>query len=175
MAGERRTRPTEVECTVSGTTRLTKLATVAAFVVAVAFSASAPAAPEDDVAAVTRQWNDAFAKHDLEKILSFYAKDATVWGTNALTLRTTPGEVRSFFQSTFRIPNVKIRFDNQTIRVFGNVAVVAGNYTFIAGSSNDEQTSSARYSFTFLKTGDRWLIIDHHSSPMPSPRGARRT
>jgi uncharacterized protein (TIGR02246 family) len=160
---------------VAGISLLTRLAAAAVFSVAVAFAATVQAAPEDDVAAVAREWNDAFAQHDLEKILGLYAEGATVWGTNALTLRTTPQEIRSFFRSTFRIPKVRITFDNQTIRVFGNVAVVAGNYTFTAGQGDDEQNNPARYSFTFLKTGDRWLIIDHHSSPMPTPRGARRT
>jgi uncharacterized protein (TIGR02246 family) len=153
---------------------LSRLSAVIAIAMALAFSAPGHAAPEDDVAAVSREWAKAFAEHNVDRIVAFYSKDATVWGTNALSLRTTPEELRSFFQSTFRIPNVRITFDDQTIRVFGNVAVVAGHYTFIAGSGNQEQSTLARYSFTFLKEGERWLIIDHHSSPMPVPRGGSR-
>jgi uncharacterized protein (TIGR02246 family) len=133
------------------------------------------AEPKDDIAALTREWAEAFTAHDLDRIVGFYSKDATVWGTNALTLRTTPEEVRSFFRSTFRIPNVKISFDNQTIHVHGNAAVAAGHYTFTAGSGDNVESHIARYSFTFLKQDERWLIIDHHSSPMPVPRGSRRT
>jgi uncharacterized protein (TIGR02246 family) len=155
---------------------ISKVTAAIAFAVAVAFSLPAFAGPEEDITAVTQEWAKAFAEHNVEKIVAFYAKDATVWGTNALELRTTPEELRAFFQSTFRIPNVAISFDSQTIRVFGNVAVVAGNYTFKAGSGDQEQSTLARYSFTFLQDGARWLIIDHHSSPMPIPRtGTRRT
>jgi uncharacterized protein (TIGR02246 family) len=153
---------------------LSRLSAAIAIVIALAFSPHGHAAPEDDIAAVTKEWAKAFAEHNVDGIVAFYSKDATVWGTNALSLRTTPEELRSFFQSTFRIPNVRIAFDDQTIRVFGNVAVVAGHYTFIAGSGEKEQNTLARYSFTFLREGDRWLIIDHHSSPMPAPRGGSR-
>lgn len=155
---------------------MARLAAAIAFAVAVAFSAPAAAAPEDDVAAVTEEWAKAFAEHNVDKMASFYAKDAVVWGTNALSLRSTPEEVRGFFQDTFRIPGVRITFDSKTIRVFGNVAVVAGNYTFIASSGDQGQSTLARYSFTFLKEGERWMIVDHHSSPMPMPRtNTRRT
>jgi hypothetical protein len=27
----------------------------------------------------------------------------------------------------------------------------------------------ARYSFTYVKYGDHWMIVDHHPSAMPSP------
>lgn len=153
---------------------LSRLSAAVAIAVAIGFSPPANAAPEDDVAAVTQEWAKAFAEHNIEKIVAFYAKEATLWGTNALSLRTTPDELRGFFQSTFRIPNVRITFDSQVIRVFGNVAVAAGNYTFNGGSGDDRQSILARYSFTFLKKGERWLIIDHHSSPMPVPRGGTR-
>lgn len=153
---------------------IARLSGAIAMAIALALSPPAKAAPEDDVAAVTQEWAKAFAEHNVDHVVAFYSKDAMVWGTNAQGLRTTPDELRSFFQSTFQIPNVRIAFDDQTIRVFGNVAVVAGHYTFIAGSGDQEQNTLARYSFTFLKEGERWLIIDHHSSPMPAPRGGSR-
>jgi uncharacterized protein (TIGR02246 family) len=132
------------------------------------------AEPKDDIAIVTKEWVEAFAEHNIDRILALYSKDALLWGTNAPLLRTTPEEVRAFFQSAFRIPNIKVKFENQTIRMFGDVAVAAGNYTFTAGAGDEQQDSPARYSFTFVKQGDRWLIVDHNSSHMPSGRPSTR-
>lgn len=135
-------------------------------------SPPAYAEPKDEVAAIAKEWAAAFSEHNLERILKLYTKDALLWGTNGVTLRTTPEEVRGFFESAFKIPNITVAFDSQTIRIFGNVAVVAGAYTF-TGRPPDRpsQQSPARYSFTLIKDGDRWLIVDHNSSLMPGARG----
>ena len=72
-----------------------------AIAIAIALTISAPshARPEDEVAAVTREWAKAFAEHNVERVGAFYSKDAIVWGTNAPSLRTTRDELRSFFKA----------------------------------------------------------------------------
>ena len=135
--------------------------------VTLALPSPGSAEPKDDIAALTREWTAAFAEHNVSRILALYSKDALLWGTTSPTLRTNPEEVRAFFESAFKISNIKVRFDNQTIRIFGNVAIAAGNYTFIANQGDQTSSRPSRYSFTFLKDGDKWLIVDHNSSPMP--------
>jgi uncharacterized protein (TIGR02246 family) len=136
----------------------------------------AAAEPKDEIAAVAKEWAAAFSEHDVDRIVALYSKDALLWGTNGITLRTTPEEVRGFFESAFKIPNIAVSYDSQVVRLFGNVAVVAGNYTFTARSDGPSQDSPARYSFTLIKDGERWLIVDHNSSLMPGPGGpSRRT
>jgi hypothetical protein len=44
-----------------------------------------------------------------------------------------------------------------------------GYYTFSYGKDGETKTLPARYSFTFVKTGGNWMIVDHHSSAMPTP------
>jgi uncharacterized protein (TIGR02246 family) len=150
-----------------------------AFALAVGMFASSMvrAEPKDDIAALATEWAAAFSEHNVDRILKLYSREAMLWGTNGMTLRTTPEEVRGFFESAFKIPNISVSFDNQTVRLFGNVAVVAGNYTFTARpQGGPSQDSPARYSFTLVKDGERWIIVDHNSSLMPGTRGpSRRT
>jgi uncharacterized protein (TIGR02246 family) len=132
---------------------------------------AANAAPEDEVASVMSEWAKAFSEHNVDRVTALYSKDALLWGTIAPWLRTTPDQVREYFVTAFKIPNITVAFTNQTTRIFGNTAVVAGNYTFTARRDDQTQDSLARYSFTLIKDGNRWLIVDHNSSPMQIPRG----
>ena len=61
----------------------------------------------------------------------------------------------------------RILFGEQRIRVYGATAVNSGYYTFSFTKDGEAKTLPARYSFTYVKSGDRWLIVDHHSSAMP--------
>ena len=53
-------------------------------------------------------------------------------------------------------------------RVYGDTAIVSGAYTFsdvrdgVAGNIRP-----TRFTFVFRRDGDRWLIVDHHSSRVP--------
>jgi hypothetical protein len=50
------------------------------------------------------------------------------------------------------------------VRVFGQIAINSGIYTF---SFNDGASVQARYTFVYRWNGERWMIIEHHSSQMP--------
>jgi Domain of unknown function (DUF4440) len=52
---------------------------------------------------------------------------------------------------------------------YGDTAVNTGYYTFAYLKDGEMKNFPARYSFTYVRNGDRWLIVDHHSSAVPSP------
>ena len=142
---------------------------VAALIIGLALSLAAPAAaePQDEIASITKEWVVAFSDHNADRILALYSKDALLWGTTSPSLRTDPQGVRAFFEGAFKIPSISVKLDNQTIRIFGNTAITAGNYTFTASQGDRTQTSAARYSFTLIKDGSKWVIVDHNSSLLP--------
>ena len=130
----------------------------------------ASAAPKDDVAAATMKWAQTLGQNDPDKIVVLYAADGALWGTLSPTLRTNRAALRDYFVTAFKIlPGLKVTFGEQFIRVYGGTAVNTGYYTFAYVKDGEAKTLPARYSFTFVKNGENWIIVDHHSSAMPAP------
>jgi uncharacterized protein (TIGR02246 family) len=144
-------------------------AAVALSIVLLSFASSAFVEPKEVVAAATLAWGQALGEDDPEKVLPFYADDAVLWGTLSPTVRSDRAALRDYFVTAFKVlPSLKVSFGDQLIRVYGNTAVNTGYYTFSYAKDGEIKSLPARYSFTYVKNGERWLIVDHHSSAMPS-------
>jgi len=130
----------------------------------------ASAGPKEDVAAVTAKWAVTLGEDNPDTILPLYAKDAVLWGTLSPTVRSDPAALRDYFVRAFAaLPGLKVTFGEQLIRIYGNTAVNTGYYTFSFVKEGETKTLPARYSFTLVKKGGTWLVVDHHSSAMPPP------
>ena len=130
-----------------------------------AFSTTlASAAPKEDVAAATAAWGSALGEDNPDKVLPLYSDDAVLWGTLSPTVRSNPAALRDYFVSAFKVlPELKVTFGEELIRVYGDTAVNTRYYTVSYVKDGETKTLPARYSFTFVKKGDHWLIVDHHS------------
>jgi uncharacterized protein (TIGR02246 family) len=143
-------------------------ALLAVAVVLPALGSVASAGPKEDVSAVTSEWGRALGEDDPDKVLPLYADDAVLWGTLSPMARSDRAALRDYFLTAFRVlPGLKVTFGDQLIRVYGNAAVNTGYYTFSYSKDGEVKTLPARYSFTYIKNGERWVIVDHHSSAMP--------
>jgi uncharacterized protein (TIGR02246 family) len=133
-------------------------------------TAGTSAAPKEDVAAATLKWAQTLGQNDPDKVVLLYAPDAVLWGTLSPTVRADRAALRDYFVTAFKVlPGLKVTFGEQLIRVYGNTAVNTGYYTFSYSKDGEPKTLPARYSFTFVKEGENWMIVDHHSSAMPTP------
>ena len=122
------------------------------------------------MAAATSTWAAALGEDDPDKVLPLYADDAVFWGTLSPTLRADRTALRDYFVTAFKVlPDLKVAFGDQLIRVYGGTAVNTGYYTFSYVRDGETRSLPARYSFTYVKSGENWLIVDHHSSAMPPP------
>ena len=123
---------------------------------------------EGRVAAAASSWAQALGQDEPDKVLPLYAEDAVLWGTLSPSLRADRAALRDYYVTAFKVlPGLKVSFGEQRIRVYGGAAVNSGYYTFSFTKDGEAKTLPARYSFTYVKSGDRWLIVDHHSSAMP--------
>jgi uncharacterized protein (TIGR02246 family) len=130
----------------------------------------AAAGPREDVGVATMKWAQTLGENDPDKVVALYASDAVLWGTLSPTVRADRAALRDYFVTAFRaLPNLKVTFGQQLIRVYGHTAVNTGYYTFSYLKDGETKTWPARYSFTFVKDGEIWMIVDHHSSAMPAP------
>ena len=130
----------------------------------------AVAGPKDDVAAATMTWGETLGQNDPDKIVLLYASDGVLWGTLSPTLRSDRAALHEYFVGAFKVlPRLKVSFGDQLIRVYGDTAVNTGYYTFSYVRDGETKALPARYSFTFVKDGGKWMIVDHHSSAMPTP------
>jgi uncharacterized protein (TIGR02246 family) len=128
---------------------------------------------KDQVAAATQAWIDAMSSHDQARVVALYDPEGVLWGTTSPTLRDNPAAIRDYFNILRTVPpDYKGVLGEQRIRVYGDIAINTGTYTFI-GPARDAAgkpiSRPARFSFVYRNRDGRWLIVDHHSSAVPPP------
>lgn len=129
-----------------------------------------PAGPKEDVAAATQAWIDAMSSHDPERVVALYDPEAVLWGTRSPTLRDNPATVRDYFNILRTVPpSYKAVIGEQRIRVYGDIAINTGTYTFSEVRDGKPIIRPARFSFVYRNRDGRWLIVDHHSFAVPAP------
>lgn len=148
--------------------KFTHLLITAVIMLSVATLASAGS--KEDVATATQAWIDAMNKHNREQVVALYDPDAVLWGTRSPTLRDSPAAVSDYFKILATVdPSYKVVIGEQRIRVYGDIAINTGTYTFSEIHDGKETSRPSRFSFVYRNRGGHWLIVDHHSSALPSP------
>ena len=118
---------------------------------------------------ITRQievWLATVRAEDVDKLLTFYAPDAILLPTFSSALRHTPEERREYFER-FLGSRPRGRVVEQNPRRYGSVAINSGLYTFTVTDPQGDREIAARFTFVYHRVGDRWLIVEHHSSVLP--------
>ena len=137
-------------------------------IVVVGLSIGAFANDRDDVARATQAWAEAMTAHDMERVIALYDPEAVLWGTRSPTIRADPVKVREYFGILKTVPpSYKATLGEQHIRIYGDMAINSGAYTFSEMKDDKEMLRPSRFSFVYRKRGGQWLIVDHHSSSVP--------
>jgi uncharacterized protein (TIGR02246 family) len=125
------------------------------------------AAGKDQVAAATAAWRAAYDSRDPARITAMYDSDAVLWGTTAKTVAANPAAIAEYFKDAGKRPNARVAFGEQHIRVYGDVAVNTGYYTFSDVQDGQTVSRQARFTMAFRNRDGKWLIVAHHSSRVP--------
>jgi uncharacterized protein (TIGR02246 family) len=122
------------------------------------------------VAAATAEWISTFNTRDPVRISALYAPDAILWGTVSKTIRTTPAEILEYFEESSAMrPDLRMFLGEYHVRIYGEIAINSGYYTSRNPVDGKEVVIPMRFTFTYRKEGDRWMIINHHSSRFAQP------
>ena len=140
---------------------------LAALASACATSPGGGAGTFEQVAAATLAWRAAYDSRDPSRITALYDSDAVLWGTAAKTVAPNPEAIAEYFKNAAARPNARVSFGEQNIRVYGDVAVNTGYYTFSDVRDGQNTQRPARYTLVFRNREGRWLIVGHHSSLVP--------
>jgi uncharacterized protein (TIGR02246 family) len=119
------------------------------------------------VAEATAAWVAAYNSRDPARITALYDPEAVFWGTTAKTVSANPASIAEYFKNAPKNPNARVSLGEQHIRVYGDVAVNTGYYTFSNIRDGKPVANAARYTFVYQNQGGKWMIIDHHSSRVP--------
>ncbi|MGZ5891436.1 MAG: DUF4440 domain-containing protein [Caldimonas sp.] len=133
-------------------------------------SMPSPEVARVEVGVATQSWAAAFNSCDSVRATALYDSEPVLWGTVAPAIITSSTGVQQYFERVCSSnPKPKVAFGEQHIRVYGDTAVNSGAYTFTVFPGGQPFQFPARYSFTYRKKDGQWLIVDHHSSALPSP------
>ncbi len=117
----------------------------------------------NEITALFDEWNSALATGDPKNVAALYETNGILLPTVSNQVRHNPVEVEDYFvHFCAKGPSGKI--DEANVRIFGDIAINSGVYTF---SFKDGATVQARFTFVYRWNGQRWMIIEHHSSAMP--------
>ena len=139
-----------------------------ALISALVVSAPVVADTVKDVEATTQQWITAFNRKSAEEIVALYAKDAVFFGTTSPILRDKPDLVRDYFKNIGNAGNSTISMGDHRVQVFGDVAINTGFYTRTSVQDGKEVKTPARFTFVYQLRQGKWMIVEHHSSVLPS-------
>jgi len=112
-------------------------------------------------------WNKALQTGDPDKVVACYAADAILLPTVSAKVRHNHDEIRDYFVH-FLAKKPRGRITEQNIRIYDNIAINSGLYTFSLTDDGAHAEVDARFTFAYQKNNDGWLIIEHHSSILPA-------
>lgn len=120
-------------------------------------------ATPQEVSGLFDQWNDALKTGQPSAVVALYSEDSVLLPTLSNTPRLTAASKIDYFEH-FMEKHPVGTIDERHVLTECNAAIDTGLYTF---TFNDGSVAKARYTYTYRRGNQGWLITSHHSSLMP--------
>ncbi|GAA1878426.1 SgcJ/EcaC family oxidoreductase [Streptantibioticus ferralitis] len=124
---------------------------------------------ERQIAALFDQWNAALATGNAYRVANLYAPNAVLLPTVSARIRTNRAEIVDYFKHFLENKPVGT-IQKRYINILGrNAAIDTGLYQFrLTGKDGETTKVNARYTYVYQLRGGKWLIVNHHSSELPT-------
>ena len=116
-----------------------------------------------DLSTLFDEWNDALQTGNPKNVAALYEANAILLPTVSNKVRHNHEEIEDYFVH-FLAKGPQGKIDEANVRVFSDIAINSGVYTF---SFKDQSSVQARFTFVYRWNGQRWMIVEHHSSMLP--------
>ena len=118
---------------------------------------------ENNILSLFEDWNSALQTGDPKQVAALYETNAILLPTISNKVRHNHEELEDYFVN-FLAKGPVGKIDESNVRTFGDVAINSGVYTF---TFKDDASVQARFTYVYRWNGQKWLIVEHHSSQMP--------
>lgn len=122
--------------------------------------------PIQDVEKQFEKWNDAIQTGNPDAVVACYGSDAILVPTLSGKVRHTAAEIRDYFVH-FLVKKPVGKIVEQNIRIYDDIAINSGLYTFTVADADGTKEVPARFTFVYQKIDGDVRIVEHHSSLLP--------
>ena len=126
-----------------------------------------PAGAQQQVAAATAAWVEAFNSRDPARIAALYDGDAVLIGADAKAPAVGKAAIAAYFAGAPKRPMDRAALGEHDVRVYGATAIDSGLCNFFVVNGGRAAVTPVRYTFVYRKRGGKWLIVQHHASRIP--------
>lgn len=127
---------------------------------------------EDAVKNAYKKWCTAIgkAKGNPHIVVKYYAPHAVLLPTlSPKILINTEGGLNEYFTRLTSYPSIRCSTEKIITHIHGHVATNSGLYDFIYTDPNGDTVKiPARFTFVYKKIDNKWMIVKHHSSKVPT-------
>ena len=120
---------------------------------------------------IVERWAETFNEGEPSAVAALYALGATIWGTLAQSLTTSPDDIETYFIQAARA-GLKVKLGEHVSSLISEASAIdTGHYEFSRTTDGQTTIFPARYSFVLVRQDGTWMIAHQHSSILPMPVG----